>query len=270
MKYTQQQIADLYASEAKRHGETGTSTIQDMRTRELEMRAIFSYVRDGMAIMEVGCGNGFVAEHLVQQFAVALDAFDFSPELIAIALGRNLASAQGTVRFSQQDVLELDIQARYDLAFTERVLQNLLDWPAQQAALKRIIRALKPGGLLVMEECFWSGLNTLNAARIELEIKPIQESWHNTFFRDADVLAYMPTIGADLVEENRFLSGYYFGSRVLLPALLPKGKKAAHASVLNDFFAELPAAGNFSPMKIMVFRKSLSRTPQIAAQGTGL
>ncbi len=255
MKYTQQQIADLYAAEAERHGEQGTSTIQDMRTRKLEMQAIFSYIRDGMNILEVGCGNGFVAHELVQRFTVALDAFDGSPELIEIARGRSLAATRGTVMFFQHDVLKLNTNAKYDLVFTERVLQNLLNWPAQQEALERIVRALKPGGLFVMLESFWSGLDALNVARAELDIAPIAESWHNVFFHDADVLAYMPKIGAEFVEENRFLSGYYFGSRVLLPALLPKGKKAAAQSVLNDFFAGLPAVGNFSPMKIMVFRK---------------
>src|SRR5262249_46830921 len=145
--------------------------------------------------------------------------------------------------------------SRYDLVFTERVLQNLLDWPAQQIALANIVRALKPGGLFVMEECFWSGLNTLNAARAELDLDPVPESWHNTFFHDDQVLGHMTSLDTEFVEENRFLSGYYFGSRVLLPALLPKGKAATSASVLNDFFCELPPVGNFCPMKIMVFRK---------------
>jgi hypothetical protein len=58
------------------------------------------------------------------------------------------------------------------------------------------------------------------------------------------------------VDQNRFLSGYYFGSRVLLPALLPAGKKATSDSILNDFFCGLPPAGDFSPMKILRFRKT--------------
>lgn len=255
MKYTEQQILELYRSEAEKHGDGGTSTIQDIRTRNLEIRAISSYLRDGMTVLEVGCGNGYVAQKLVERFDIDLHAFDYSPELAAVAVARDLSNARGHATFSTGDVIELSDDGRYDLIFTERVLQNLLDWSAQQAALRNIVRALKPGGRYVMEECFWSGLDALNAARAELDLAPIPESWHNTFFHDEDVMKFMDDIGADCVEESRFLSGYYFGSRVLLPALLPKGKKASSASVLNDFFSELPPAGNFSPMKILVFQK---------------
>ena len=255
MKYTLDDIQRHYRSEAEKHGEKGTSTIQDIRTRQLEINAIFSYIRDGMKVLEVGCGNGFVAQELIRRFDVDLDAFDFSADLIGIAKQRSTGGTRGKVNFYLGDVLKLNIEQEYDLVFTERVLQNLLDWPAQQIGLANIIRALRPGGLFVMEECFWSGLDTLNAARAELDIEPIPESWHNVFFHDSEVLEYVPKIGAEFVEENRFLSGYYFGSRVLLPALLPKGKKAASRSVLNDFFCQFPAAGNFSPMKIMVFKR---------------
>jgi SAM-dependent methyltransferase len=255
MKYTVDDIQKHYQSEAAKHGDRGTSTIQDIRTRRLEMAAIFSYIRDGMKILEVGCGNGFVAEELVRTFDVDLDAFDFSPELVELAMRRPIAGARGRVMFCLGDVLKLGAEDRYDLIFTERVLQNLTDWPQQQTGLANIVRSLRPGGLFIMEECFWSGLNKLNAARAELDIEPISESWHNVFFHDDLVLDFMPTIGAEFVEENRFLSGYYFGSRVLLPAIYPKGKKIASTSVLNDFFCSLPPAGNFSPMKIMVFRR---------------
>ena len=255
MKYTLDDIQRHYRSEAEKHGEKGTSTIQDIRTRQLEMEAIFSYISDGMRVLEVGCGNGFVAQELIRKFDVRLDAFDFSPDLVAIAKQRSTTGASGKVHFSLGDVLRLDVERDYDLVFTERVLQNLVDWRAQQIGLANIVRALRPGGLFVMEECFWSGLDTLNAARAELDIEPIAKSWHNVFFHDSDVLAYMSEIHAEFVEENCFLSGYYFGSRVLLPALLPKGKKASSTSMLNDFFCQLPPVGNFSPMKIMVFKR---------------
>jgi ubiquinone/menaquinone biosynthesis C-methylase UbiE len=254
-KYTEQQILDLYKSEADKHGEAGTATIQDMRTRLLEVEAIAGYIRPGMRVLEIGCGNGYTAQQLVERFDIELSAFDFSPDLIAVAQRRDLSAAKGRASFAQGDVLALEAVADYDLAFTERVLQNLLDWPAQQRALGHIIRALKPGGLFVMEECFWSGLNTLNAARAELDLPAIPESWHNLFFHDDQVIAALAGMGAELIDDNRFLSGYYFGSRVLLPALLPAGKTAGSASVLNDYFCALPPAGNFSPMKILAFRK---------------
>lgn len=255
MKYELSQILDLYQSEAEKHGPAGTSTIQDIRTRQLEMDAIFSYMRDGIKVLEIGCGNGYVAQALIEKFNIDLEAFDFTPAFIEIAKSRDLKRARGKVCFFQQDVLELNKHNTYDLVFTERVIQNLINWEQQVIALKNISKCLKTDGIFIMEECFWTGLNNLNAARKELELEKIQESWHNLYFHEEKVKELMSELNMEFVEQNCFLSGYYFGSRVLLPALMPKGKKINSASILNDYFCTLPAKGDFSPMKILVFRK---------------
>jgi len=165
MKFTTDDIRKLYESEAKKHGEGAASTIQDLRTRYLETRAIFSYLRDGMRVLEIGCGNGYVAEQLVRQFDVELDASDFSTDMIKVALVRDVNRARGRVKFFQEDVLKLDRRDRYDLVFTERCIQNLVSWEDQKVALRRIVDALKSGGEYLMLESFWTGLNNLNAAR---------------------------------------------------------------------------------------------------------
>jgi len=255
MAFTRDDILKLYKSEAEKHGKSGTSTIQDIRTRYLEMDAIFGYLRDGMRVLEVGCGNGFVAEQLIRRFAVELDASDFSHDMIDIAKTRETAGLRGKVRFSQGDVRELGAVEAYDLAFSERCIQNLASWDEQKQALANIHRALRCGGEYVMLECFWTGLNNLNAARRELGLGDIAESWHNRFFFEDETRDYMASIGFAYVEQNCFLSGYYFGSRVLLPALLPRDKPASSKSVLNDYFCGLPPAGDFSPMKILRFRR---------------
>jgi ubiquinone/menaquinone biosynthesis C-methylase UbiE len=255
-KFSTDDILNLYKSEAAKHGAGGTSTIQDIRTRELEMAAIFGYVRDGMRVLEVGCGNGYVAEELIRKFSVDVDAFDYSHDLAAIAKTRRVSGAKGKVQFSQGDVLELDKRDTYDLVFSERCVQNLVTWEDQKKGLDNIRRSLKVGGEYVMLESFWTGLNNLNAARAELDIEPIPESWHNLFFKEQETVDYMQSIGCEYVDQNRFLSGYYFGSRVLLAAIMPKGKKVASSSILNDYFRALPPAGDFSPMKILRFRRT--------------
>lgn len=256
MKFTVEQIVSLYESEAKKHGESGTSTIQDIRTRQLEMAALFSYISDGQRVLEIGCGNGFVAQAMVERFAIDLDAFDFSADLIAIARNRKIDAARGRVHFSQGDVLAMAQQDVFDVIFTERCIQNLLSWEDQKKALRNIAAALKPGGQFVMLESFWTGLNNLNAGRKELGLEPIPESWHNIFFHEDQTKAFMAEIGCRYVDQNCFLSGYYFGSRILMPALLPAGQKAASSSILNDFFCGLPPSGDFCPMKIVRFQKA--------------
>lgn len=254
--FTVDQILKLYEAEAQKHGLEGTSTIQDMRTRRLEMRALFGYIKDGTKVLEIGCGNGYVAEALVRAFAVELDSFDFSGDMIRIAQSRNLGEAKGRVRFSRENILELSAADAYDLIFSERCLQNLETWDDQKKALERVAAALKRGGRYIMLESFWTGLDNLNAARAEIGLPPIPESWHNRFFMEPETRSFMASVGCDFVEQNCFLSGYYFGSRVLLPAMMPPGKEVTSKSILNDFFVGLPPAGDFCPMKILVFRRA--------------
>jgi len=252
---TQDEILEHYCSEANKHGLEGTSTIQDIRTRKLEMDAIFSYLRDGWRVLEVGCGNGYTAQTIVERFAIDLDATDLSPDLIALAKERKIDHAKGQVNFQQADILELDKVERYDLIFTERCIQNLLSWDDQKNALANIGRALKPGGQFVMLESFLTGMNKLNEARRELDLPDVKPPWHNVWFDEALTVEHMANLGCAYIDQNAFLSGYYFGSRVLLPALLPKGKSVTSKSVLNDYFCHLPAHGDFCPMKILRFAK---------------
>lgn len=256
MKFTTEDILKLYRTEAEKHGEGGTSTIQDIRTRQLEIQTLFSYIRDGLSILEVGCGNGYVAEALVKMFDVDLDAFDFSKDMVEIAKTRKIQDGKGRVKFAQKDILILDALEKYDVVFSERCLQNLASWDDQKKGLKNIARALKRGGEYIMLESFWTGLNNLNAARRELDLEEIPESWHNRFFVEDETTQYMESVGCRYVDQNCFLSGYYFGSRVLLPAIMPKGKPVTSKSTLNDFFFALPVAGDFAPMKILRFRKN--------------
>jgi SAM-dependent methyltransferase len=252
-KFTVEDIHKLYESEAERHGLAGTSTIQDIRTRQLEMNAIFRHLRDGLRVLEIGCGNGYVAEEVVRNFDVELDAFDFSPEMIALARTRTIEGARGRVRFYQDDAMTFEVSGTYDLIFSERCVQNLETWSDQQQSLKRIADALADDGRYVMLESFWTGLNNLNAARAEFGLDPIPESWHNRFFDEPETRAYMASLGLEVLQQDCFLSGYYFGSRVLRPALTPPDRKVTSASIVNDFFVALPPAGDFSPMKILVF-----------------
>lgn len=255
MAATREKILEHYKSEAEKHQLGGTSTIQDMRTRHLEIEAISSYLRDGYKALEVGCGNGYTAEVLVRQFNIDLEATDLSQDLIALAKERKIAEARGHVEFAQADILELDKVEAYDVIFTERCLQNLLSWDEQKRALSNIVRALKKGGHFIMMESFLTGMNKLNEAREELDLPKIAPPWHNVWFDEPSTIEHVQTLGCSYLDQNRFLSGYYFGSRVLLPALMPKGKPVTSASALNDYFSWLPPYGDFCPHKILRFRR---------------
>lgn len=252
-KFTVDDIQKLYAEQAALHGTSGTSTIQDMRTRVLEVKALLPHLRPAMSVLEVGCGNGYTTTQVLAAFPdIRIKAFDFTPAMIDNA---KKLDPDNRVGFFVGDVLKLDDTQAYDLVFSQRCIQNLVSWDDQKVALANIVRALKPGGAYIMQEGFSTGLNNLNEARDELGLEPIPESWHNHFFDEAATIEWMQSLGCVCTQQDAFLSGYYFGSRVLLPALMPKGTKVKSSSRLNDYFAALPPAGDFCPMKLLRFEK---------------
>lgn len=255
MKFDVNKMLEYYADEANKHGHSGTSTIQDMRTRLLEINAISKYIKEKQKILEPGCGNGYTAWKLTKTKQVFIDAYDLCEELISLAKARSKDKLKGDYNFFHADACVWKKENNYDTIFTERVLQNIPLWDNQQIALENIYMSLKKGGYYIMEECFMSGLNNLNQARQELDLPFIDEPWHNVFFDDKALFTFMSTLGFKKVAEDNFLSGYYFGSRVLLAALYPKDKKLLSASILNEYFCNLPPAGNFSPMRIVIFEK---------------
>jgi len=255
MEFEIDSMLQHYAAEAKKHGLSGTSTIQDMRTRRLERNAIGQYLQDGQKILEPGCGNGFTAWSFAKSKRVSIDAYDLCSELITLAQERSNKDLLGSVNFFQDSACRWKKNNSYDIVFTERALQNIPTWEDQCIALENIYISLKSEGIFVMEECFLSGLSILNRARDELDLPNIEKPWHNLFFDDEVLFEFMSKVGFKKIEENNFLSGYYFGSRVLLAALYPKHKQLNSSSILNDYFCNLPPAGNFCPMRIVVFQK---------------
>jgi len=253
-KFNVSDIQKLYEEQAALHGTQGTSTIQDMRTRTLEINALLRHLGPAMTVLEVGCGNGYATFKVVEAFpAIKITAFDFSPAMIANAKKLDQADRIG---FFVQSVLDIDYVEKFDVVYSQRCIQNLVSWDDQKTALGNIVRALKPGGAYIMQEGFTTGLNNLNEARAELNLEAIPESWHNHFFDEQATLDFMASLGCVCTLQDAFLSGYYFGSRVLLPALLPKGAKVSSSSRLNDYFAALPPAGDFCPMKLLRFQKA--------------
>jgi SAM-dependent methyltransferase len=102
-------------------------------------------VGPGWSCLEVGAGGGSIARWLAEQVGPSghVLATDIDTRFLA------------TLNQPQIDVLRHDItteplpEARFDLAHTRLVLSHL---PGRDAALDRIIRALKPGGWLLSEE----------------------------------------------------------------------------------------------------------------------
>jgi SAM-dependent methyltransferase len=266
-------IADHYRGVATETGLSPTSTMADEITRTKETDAIVAFVGDVLrggtarqTIVDVGCGNGFTLSKLAAFYpGHTFIGVEQSDDLRGLADSR-FHGGDAEVRILAGDIRDADflggIQA--DVLVCQRVLINLLDPEDQKQALGNIVKSLRPattwdtGGSSLFIECFKSGLARLNEARDEFGLPPIPPAHHNLYLDD-DFFAGTGLVGyrtEGRLPSADFLSTHYFVTRVLHPILLPPDKPFTRNSHFVRFFTEaLREAGDFSPLKLLMFRR---------------
>jgi SAM-dependent methyltransferase len=112
----------------------------------------------GSHCLEVGCGAGGVATWMAEQvgptghvLAVDLDTRYIDP------------SGFGNLEVRERDILADELPEGYfDIAHARAVIEHI---PAREAAVERMIAALKPGGWLVIEDVDFGGAAAAALAR---------------------------------------------------------------------------------------------------------
>jgi len=244
-----QEIRAFWQQRAEQFKTSPQATLWEMPLRELEIAAILRYVRDGVRVLDAGCGNGYSTLAFARARRAEFHGIDYAPKMIQYAR-ENLrqtprAALRGRVHFFVGDVLTLGLAATtYDVVITERCLQNLPSWELQRAAIEELLRVLKPGGRLIMAECSLTGLRRLNRWRRWLGKKELTDAmpWHNLFFEDDRLLnlpALLPAIRS--VHIDHYASTYMFLTR-----LIERG---------SSLFRWLPNVGRWGYFKIYVIDK---------------
>ena len=123
------------------------SEIHDGRTRELLQRA---GLLPGHQLVEFGCGLGYVSRWAAAQGASAI-GIDLNPEQVAVAsdLARDAGLKSAEFRVGSVYEPELPLNS-VDMSYS-RWLMVHLNRPVE--AMRAIYAALKPGGIMVSEEC---------------------------------------------------------------------------------------------------------------------
>lgn len=109
----------------------------------------------GQAILDLGCGTGQLTYELSRQGAEAIGC-DASLEMIQMAR-ENFPS----LSFAVADGTALPFEGRFDTVFSNAVFHWIAD---QDALLKSVCRALKPGGVLVCEFGAKGNIEAIRAA----------------------------------------------------------------------------------------------------------
>lgn len=111
-------------------------------------------LREGIDVMDVGCGRGRALILMARTFPNSrFTGYDFSEEAIAEAGAEAARQGLDNVRFEAHDVAQLDEPARYDLI---TAFDAIHDQAAPRKVLKAIARALRPGGVFLMQDIFAS------------------------------------------------------------------------------------------------------------------
>lgn len=263
-KFSPEQIREFWVQQSRLHKLSPAASWSDRMVIEMEIRELLKHLEDGDRVLDVGCANGYSTVHLASQRKITIRGIDYVPEMIEQArlrladptLARQLV---GSVEFDVGDITALrETTAAYDKVIVVRVVINLGDWESQRKALSECARVLKPGGLLLLSEATLQGWNQLNRFRRQWGLPDIPMPPFNQYLdQERVVTAVSPAL--QLVELANFASTYFVGTRVLKPLLI----QALEASIdigdpemeWNQWWARLPAWGDYGTQKLFVFRK---------------
>ncbi|HNJ35760.1 MAG: class I SAM-dependent methyltransferase [Leptospirales bacterium] len=244
-------VYKFWEEQSKKGIKSGT---KDLILDELERKAISSFLTNGLHVLEVGCGDGRNSIEMRQHFDVHVDAFDYSPGMVSAATENARQALISDINFFVHDLNEVDsLEKKYDLVVSKRALINLSDYNTQVEVIKRISKVLKPGGLFLMCESSKRGLDTINTARVSLELDQITPPWHNVYIDD-DKLA-SEALPLELAQRLDFSSTYYFLSRVVNAKMAKmNGSLPDYDSPINKWALQLPVFGQMGQTILWIWR----------------
>lgn len=220
------------------------TTASDYQLRELEIDTGAACMRDGMTVLDVGCGLGYAAAQYASRFKLTAHAIDYAANMVEGAkklLAKNYPGLEGRVHFKEASVVKLPYDTgTFDVITSHRCLMALLDWELQKQALKELHRVLKPGGALVLMEGTFEGLDKLNRTREAFKLEPIAPDGRDRLitlkFHEQELLDFCKPYYR--TEAIRRFGMYYFLTRIVQPLLVAPGKPS-YDHKLNEVAREI-------------------------------
>ena len=120
--------------------------IADEESYQKKLKVTQEYFNPEMELLEFGCGTGSTAI-IHAPYVKHIRAIDISAKMIEIAKGKAEASNINNVTFEQLTIDELSVPDNtYDMVLGLSILHLLED---KEAAIAKVYKMLKPGGLFV-------------------------------------------------------------------------------------------------------------------------
>jgi len=128
------------------------------RDRWPDTEALFARVglAPGMRCLDLGCGGGEVTLQMARMVAPDGSVTGIDMDGVKLGLGRQEAARRGleNVEFRQLNVLDWAEPGGYDVVYSRFLLQHLSD---PLALLRRMWAAVRPGGVLAVEDADFGG-----------------------------------------------------------------------------------------------------------------
>lgn len=260
-RYTDDQIKNFWTEQAVQHQQSPDASWSDRRVIELEIAEMLKHVTDGDRVLDIGCANGFSTFAFAAARRIDALGIDYIPEMIAAARQRlaTRPDMPGTVRFDVGDIRSLPPSLTgFDKVIVTRVLINLGSWEHQESGLQAALRALKPGGLLLLSEATVQGWERLNRFRREWGLPDIVMPPFNRYLDQEQVIKAASPL-ATLLGVSHFASSYYVATRVFKPllnqALGGRVDVTDPLAEFNRWCATLPPAGDYGVQRLFIFQR---------------
>lgn len=155
----------------------------------------------GMALLDVGCGGGILAEELARRGA-DVTGIDMSVSSLAVANRHaGTGASRPAVRYAAGDALALPFaDASFDAIVSSDFLEHV---PDLGRCVREMARVLKPGGVLAFDtinRTFLSWVIVIGVLEVVAGIVPRHTHDRRLFVKPAELAAALREAGLDLVE----------------------------------------------------------------------
>lgn len=190
-------------------------SMYDKHLINCELDLIEKYIPTNSKVLDAGCGEGEGSLRYSSIEGTILHAADFSETRLQKAALK--LSGRSNIEFKKIDFLgDYSLNKDYDVIVSQRFLINLMEWNLQKKVILDLMSLLKPDGRLIMLEGSASGVDELNNLRKIFGLSPIGIKWHNRFFDDDELLAFMAENSFQLLNSEG-LGSYFFMTRGIRP-----------------------------------------------------
>jgi len=191
----------------------------------------------GMRVLDVGCGGGDLCCEIARIVGPSGRVVGTDIDGVKLDLARSEAAAAGigNVEFRLADNQTAEIEREFDVAHARFLLTHL---PDPESALRNMIRAVKPGGTIVLEDIDVSGWFVYPDSPAHRRFLALYSNTVRRRGGDPDIGPRLPLMlnaaGLENVQMNVVQPAHFSGEVKLMPALTMENIAEA---VLEENFA---------------------------------